>query len=82
MMVFTLKTNFCFFCISSCIKNHYFNTAHELFTQPNIAVEPVLQDHINDGHGATGPLIVIGFLAGEPVYRTIHTVAHRKNAFF
>jgi hypothetical protein len=47
-----------------------------------IVVEPVLQDHIDDGHGATGPLFVIGFLAGEPVYRTTHTVAHRKNAFF
>ncbi len=47
-----------------------------------IVVKPVLQDYINDGHGATGPLVVIGFLAGEPVYRTIHTVAHRKNAFF
>jgi len=46
-----------------------------------IVVEPVLQDHIDDGHGATGPLFVIGFLAGEPVYRTTHTVAHRKNAF-
>ncbi len=47
-----------------------------------IVLEPVLQDHINDGHGATGLLIVIGFLAGEPVYRTTHTVAHRENAFF
>jgi len=46
-----------------------------------IAMEPVLQDHIHDGHGATGPLVFIGFLAGESVYRTIHTVAHRKNAF-
>jgi hypothetical protein len=47
-----------------------------------IVVEPVLQDYVNDGHGATSPLIMIGFLAGEPVYRTIHTAAHRKNAFF
>lgn len=46
-----------------------------------IAVEHVLQGRIDDGHGATGPLVFIGFLAGEPVYRTTHTVAHRENTF-
>ncbi len=30
---------------------------------------------------ATSPLVFIRFLADEPVYRTIHTVAHRKDAF-
>ena len=46
-----------------------------------LAVVPVLQGHIYDGHGATGPLILIGFLAGEPVYRTTNIVAHRKHSF-
>jgi hypothetical protein len=46
------------------------------------AVEPVLVDHIYDSHGSTGPLVLVGFLAGEPIYRTTHTVAHRNNAFF
>jgi hypothetical protein len=46
-----------------------------------IAVEPILQDHIDDGHGATGQLVLIGFLAGGAFYRTTHTVAHCKNAF-
>ena len=46
-----------------------------------LAVVPVLQGHIYDGHGATGPLVLIGFLAEKPIYRTTHTVAHRKDAF-
>jgi hypothetical protein len=46
-----------------------------------IAVDPVLQGYVYDGNGATGPLVLIGFLAGEPVYRTTHTVAHRKDTF-
>jgi hypothetical protein len=34
-----------------------------------LAVEPVVVGHINDGHGATGPLVLIGFfLDGEPIY--------------
>ena len=49
----------------------------------NLAVvTPVLQAYINDGRGVTGPLVLIGFLVGEPVYRTTHTVAHCKNVFF
>ncbi len=45
------------------------------------AVEPELQAYIDDGHGATGPLVLIGYRTGEPVYRTTHTLAHRKNVF-
>jgi hypothetical protein len=55
---------------------------HAFILNNNItAVEFVLQDDIYDGHGATGPLMLIGFLAGEPTYRTTHTVAHCSNAF-
>ena len=36
MMIFILKNSCCCFWINSCIKNHYFNTAHELFQQPSI----------------------------------------------
>ena len=36
MMLFILKNSCCSFWINSCIENHYFNTAHELFPQPNI----------------------------------------------
>lgn len=46
-----------------------------------VAITPVLKDWIDDGHGSTGPLVLIGYLAGEPVYRTTHTVAHRKGDF-
>jgi hypothetical protein len=63
--------------IANNIQQHGFVVINNL-----IAVEPVDQDHIYDGHGATGPLVLIGFLAGEPVYRTTHTAAHRKNFFF
>lgn len=46
-----------------------------------LAVTPVLQEYIDDGHGSTGPLFLIGYLSGQPVYRTTHTVAHRKSDF-
>ena len=46
-----------------------------------LEITPVLQDYIDDGHESTGPLIHIGYLGGEPVYRTTHTVAHRKGGF-
>ncbi|CAF5186857.1 unnamed protein product [Rotaria magnacalcarata] len=41
-----------------------------------LAVSPVQQGYVYDGHGATGSLVLIGFLAGEPIYRTTHTAAH------
>ena len=47
-----------------------------------VEVAPVLKDWINNGHGSIGPLVLIGYLTGEPVYRTTHTVAHRKGDFF
>jgi hypothetical protein len=47
-----------------------------------IAITPVLQDYIDDGHGSIGPLFLIGYLGGKPVYRTTHTVAHCKDDFF
>ena len=43
-----------------------------------VSVSPVREGDIDDGHGATGPLVLIGFSAGEPIYRTTHTVAHRE----
>ena len=46
-----------------------------------LAVAPVLQDQIDNGHESTGPLVLIGYLASKPVYRTTHTVAHRKSDF-
>jgi hypothetical protein len=55
---------------------------HAFIVNNNLtAVEFVSQDDIYDGHCATGPLMLIGFLVGEPIYRTTHTVAHRNNAF-
>ena len=36
MMIFILKNSCCCFWINSWIKNHYLNTAHELFPQPYI----------------------------------------------
>ncbi len=36
---------------------------------------------IDDGHGAKSALVLIGFLAEEPVFRTTHTAAHCKHAF-
>ena len=47
-----------------------------------VSVPPVREGYIDDGHGATGPLVLIGFSAGGPVYRTTHTVAHRKYTVF
>jgi hypothetical protein len=41
---------------------------------------PVSQGFINDSLGATGPLVLIGYLDKTLVYRTTHTVAHRKYA--
>ncbi|CAF1441998.1 unnamed protein product [Adineta steineri] len=41
-----------------------------------ITVEPVTVVHVDDGHGSFGPLVHIGYLGGEPIYRTTHTVAH------
>lgn len=60
------------------------NIAQHGFVQNEnlLAITPVLQDYIDDGHESTGPLIHIGYLGGEPVYRTTHTVAHRKDDFF
>ncbi len=55
--------------IANNILQHAFVVSNDL-----IAVGPVLQDQIYDGHGATSPLVLIGFLSGEPVYRTTHTV--------
>lgn len=60
--------------IANNIQQHGFAVLNNL-----IGVEPIDQDHVYDGHGATGPLMLIGFLAGEPVYRTTNTAAHRKN---
>ena len=52
---------------------------HGYAMHPNAQLaEPVLRAHLPDGHGATGPLVLIGFLAGVPAYRTTHTVAHCK----
>ena len=46
-----------------------------------LAIAPVFQGYVDDGHDSTGPLFHIGYLSGEPVYRTTHTVAHRKDHF-
>ncbi len=46
-----------------------------------IAVAPVPQKLIDDGHRAMHALVLIGFLTGEPVYRTTHAVTHRKHGF-
>jgi hypothetical protein len=44
--------------------------------------EPIDLGYIDDGLGAIGPLVLIGFLDKEPVCRTTHTVAHREHTFF
>ena len=44
-----------------------------------VAVDPLLRSHVDDGHGATGPLFLIGYFREKPVYRTTHTVAHCEN---
>jgi len=63
--------------IAQIIANNVF--LHGYAMQPNAQlVEPVLRAHLPDGHEATGPLVLIGFLAEAPVYRTTHTVAHCK----
>ena len=49
MMVFILKNSCCCFWINSCIKNHYFNTAHELFPQHNIIKSDILKSMLNNG---------------------------------
>ena len=67
--------------VGQIIKNNMLE--HEFIVNDDLmAVSPVQEGHVYDGHDATGPLVLIGFLAGEPVYRTTHTVAHRMHAFF
>lgn len=46
-----------------------------------VAVSPADHGPIDDGHDATGPMILIGYLNEQPVYRTTHTVAHRMHDF-
>jgi hypothetical protein len=33
-----------------------------------LAVEPILQGYVPDGHGAKGALMLIGYLGEKPVY--------------
>jgi hypothetical protein len=47
-----------------------------------LAVKPIAQGFVLDDHGAKGALMLIGYLGEKPVFRTTHTAAHRKYAFF
>lgn len=45
-------------------------------------IVPMRVGDINDGHGSTGALYLIGFWNGEPIYRTTHTAAHCKKNIY
>jgi hypothetical protein len=59
--------------LAQIIENNMFQYA--------LAMARVVHGYMHYGYEATSPLVLIRFLADEPVYRTIHTVAHRKDAF-
>jgi hypothetical protein len=65
-------------CLAEIIRNNVIQYGF-IVSDDLMAVSPVLQCHIDDGHGAMAPLVLIGFYFAEPVYRTTHTLAHRKN---
>ena len=45
------------------------------------AIIPRLIDFFDDGHGDVGPLVMIGYYKGTPVYRTTNTLALGKSIF-
>ncbi|CAF1315743.1 unnamed protein product [Adineta ricciae] len=44
--------------------------------ESRIRTSPIRVAEIDDGHGSTGALYLIGFWKGQTIYRTTHTVAH------
>jgi len=66
-------------CLAEIIRNNVLQYGF-IVRDDLIAVPPVIRAHLDDGHDDTGPLVLIGYSADEPVYRTTHTLAHCKNA--
>ena len=47
-----------------------------------VTLVPILQGYIWDGHGTAGPLVLIGCLATESVYRTFLKLKHSSDNIF
>jgi hypothetical protein len=67
--------------IAKAITNNMLHFGH-LMDPRAVWIKPIRLSKIDDGHGDKGPLYLIGFLAGTAVYRTTHTLAHRKYKIF